>query len=94
MALDLDALAFQLGDKLLCDILTGNLQLDLWVIVAGIGLLGSGYAIFGGLKSVAVIRISVRGARTFPLSTNARRHVGQQDPPVFTHDSRHVVWNE
>ncbi|MBD89909.1 MAG: solute:sodium symporter family transporter [Deltaproteobacteria bacterium] len=31
-----------------------NLQLDLWIIVAGIGLLGSGYAIFGGLKSVAI----------------------------------------
>ena len=31
-----------------------NLNLPLWVVVATIGILGSGYAIVGGLKSVAV----------------------------------------
>ncbi len=31
-----------------------GLELDLWMIVVGIGVLGSWYAIFGGLKSVAV----------------------------------------
>ena len=31
-----------------------NLNISLWVVVAVIGLLGSSYAIFGGLKSVAV----------------------------------------
>ena len=31
-----------------------NLDLDLWVIVVGIGALGSTYAIFGGLRAVAV----------------------------------------
>jgi len=31
-----------------------GLTLPLWIIVAGIGTLGSAYAIFGGLKSVAV----------------------------------------
>ncbi len=31
-----------------------GLEMDLWVIVVGIGVLGSWYAIFGGLKSVAV----------------------------------------
>tara|TARA_B100000131_G_C18116447_1_gene611466 strand:+ start:1129 stop:2757 length:1629 start_codon:yes stop_codon:yes gene_type:complete len=31
-----------------------NLKLKLWIVSLGIGLLGSAYAIFGGLKSVAV----------------------------------------
>jgi len=31
-----------------------NLNIPLWIIVLGIGTLGSSYAIFGGLKSVAV----------------------------------------
>ena len=31
-----------------------GLDLDLWLVVMGIGLLGSGYAIFGGLRAVAV----------------------------------------
>ncbi len=31
-----------------------GLDLELWVVVAGIGILGSGYAIFGGLRAVAV----------------------------------------
>ena len=31
-----------------------NLTLPLWIVVATIGILGSSYAIFGGLKSVAV----------------------------------------
>ena len=31
-----------------------DLNLSLWVVVATIGILGSAYAIFGGLKSVAV----------------------------------------
>jgi len=31
-----------------------GLDLELWLVVMGIGLLGSGYAIFGGLRAVAV----------------------------------------
>ncbi len=31
-----------------------GLDLELWIVVAGIGILGSGYAIFGGLRAVAV----------------------------------------
>ena len=31
-----------------------GLELELWLVVAGIGILGSGYAIFGGLRAVAV----------------------------------------
>ncbi|MAW40953.1 MAG: solute:sodium symporter family transporter [Phycisphaerae bacterium] len=31
-----------------------GLELDLWLVVVGIGILGSGYAIFGGLRAVAV----------------------------------------
>ena len=31
-----------------------GLELELWVVVVGIGILGSGYAIFGGLRAVAV----------------------------------------
>jgi len=31
-----------------------NLNLSLWIVIATIGILGSSYAIFGGLKSVAV----------------------------------------
>ena len=31
-----------------------GLELELWLVVVGIGILGSGYAIFGGLRAVAV----------------------------------------
>ena len=31
-----------------------GLDLELWIVVAAIGILGSGYAIFGGLRAVAV----------------------------------------
>ena len=31
-----------------------GLDLELWLVVVGIGILGSGYAIFGGLRAVAV----------------------------------------
>ena len=31
-----------------------GLELQLWLVVVGIGILGSGYAIFGGLRAVAV----------------------------------------
>ena len=31
-----------------------GLDLELWIVVVGIGILGSGYAIFGGLRAVAV----------------------------------------
>ena len=31
-----------------------GLEIELWVVVVGIGILGSGYAIFGGLRAVAV----------------------------------------
>ncbi len=31
-----------------------GLDLDLWIVVAAIGVMGSGYAIFGGLRAVAV----------------------------------------
>ena len=31
-----------------------GLELELWTVVVGIGILGSGYAIFGGLRAVAV----------------------------------------
>ena len=31
-----------------------GLDLELWLVVVGIGILGSCYAIFGGLRAVAV----------------------------------------
>ena len=36
-----------------------GLELELWLVVVGIGILGSCYAIFGGLRAVAVVTPSM-----------------------------------